>query len=1183
MKTNPSDQPFNERLIFFRDPSFPASGPLPGLKELGAYGVVTSAADLGDVLSDNFGDGGGVLVNLHAPYFPESAWTSILAFLQKGGGLLSVGGAPFKRPVRQESGRWRIGPEQTGYHQQLFIHETLPVEAGRAVRLEASPELPLLRGDEGGFGGGEAAGTGAGAAETGVEAGVDSAAPGTESKAGTGVRLGAGGLVGGTWNLVPHTTRDADLPAQNGSAGTMSTRITPLLRAYDASDRPIAAPVVLWEQLRGPFTGSRWIFVNRPLNAELAAGEGLKALARWAAFCEREAVELSLASRSAVYEPGERARLTLRAQAIRRAGSPADLPAFAGGAAQFAAGAKIERIAKTAGGARGTAASSGGNSADKNAAHAAQEFSAAEPAKIAGAPDAGSAAAPADAANAASAVDAALAGNAAAALSAAHGTWTFRLSVTSPGGSEVFAQSLRMTVTHDWNALNISLPFDVEPGLYTVNGIAESPEGEVRTLTQGFWGRDDELLSAGSPISAGRDYFVQGGRPLPVVGMTYMTSDVARKFLFLPNAAVWDRDMAEMTRAGINWIRTGIWTAYRNIMQVDGHASEEALLAIDAFLLTAAKHNLHVTFTFFSFTPETWEGKNPYLDPQSVEAQKRFVRSIVSRHTKTTHVDWDLINEPSMFDPARIFSSGPRSMRDEYERAAYATWLKRRHGSIHALREHWNMTPAELPSFEGAAIPEVEEINFDVQDMTSAKKGTRWLDYCLFSAEMHSAWAAELNAAIKQLVPDHLVTVGQDEALGSQRPSPLFYEDAVDYTTVHSWWLNDDLVWDGVFAKTPDKPNLIQETGIMYVETPDGRAKRSELELRNILERKYAYAFSTGGAGAIQWIWNTNFYMDNANESHIGALRADGTQKPEADVSYDFGRFMAQIRDLFTGRVPEDVAAVFPYSNDFSNRPFAKEATSRLTRVLTYRLKLPFRAVSEYRLDSLKSNPAKLILLPSPHNMDEDSMKKLLRIAKSTHATLVITGPAGLDAYWHESDRADKLLGIRSLSNVRREEVLELGGRRLPVSFGGRRIAETLKEIPADAEGRADAVLDVPNGKGRLIWSPLPVELGSGDEPIAELYRCAAQRAGVTDDLDWLAGGELAGVYGRKLGFASGSLYVFVSEYAWDTEIEVRDRATGAVYGFTLESDRSVLFAANAEGAVTAVYRPEEVEIRSGQ
>lgn len=147
--------------------------------------------------------------------------------------------------------------------------------------------------------------------------------------------------------------------------------------------------------------------------------------------------------------------------------------------------------------------------------------------------------------------------------------------------------------------------------------------------------------------------------------MTYMTSDVARKFLFLPNADVWDRDMAQMAKAGINWIRTGIWTAYRNMMQVDGHMAEDVLRAIDAFLLTAKRHGLQVTFTFFSFTPETWEGTNPYLDPQSVEAQKRFIRSIVSRHTHTTHVDWDLINEPSMFDPVQIFrlAHAPRGMR----------------------------------------------------------------------------------------------------------------------------------------------------------------------------------------------------------------------------------------------------------------------------------------------------------------------------------------------------------------------------------------------------------------------------------------------------------------------------------------------------------------------------------------
>lgn len=206
-------------------------------------------------------------------------------------------------------------------------------------------------------------------------------------------------------------------------------------------------------------------------------------------------------------------------------------------------------------------------------------------------------------------------------------------------------------------------------------------------------------------MTCGRDYFHKDGQPLPVVGMTYMTSDVARKFVFLPNVAAWDKDMAEMKRAGINWIRTGIWTAYRHIMFVDGHPSEEVLRAIDAFILTAKKHDLQVTFNFFAFTPESWEGENPYLDPRSVKAQKRFISALVSRHKQTTNVDWDLINEPSLFDPARIFE-GPRPSGDRFEKAAFREWLRKRHQKIETLQERWNMTPDELPDFDAADIPE---------------------------------------------------------------------------------------------------------------------------------------------------------------------------------------------------------------------------------------------------------------------------------------------------------------------------------------------------------------------------------------------------------------------------------------------------------------------------------------------
>ncbi len=752
--------------------------------------------------------------------------------------------------------------------------------------------------------------------------------------------------------------------------------------------------------------------------------------------------------------------------------------------------------------------------------------------------------------------------------------WQFDMTLTHES-ELVWTESEKLTVTEELQFSRIPVNMAIQKGQYLIECRATSESGESRMYTQGFWGNDPELLQEGSVMKAGRDYFWKDGRPFPIVGQTYMTSDVARKFIFMPNVAAWDQDMATMKEAGINLIRTGLWTAWRHMMFIDGHASEEVLRAIDAFLLTAKKYDIEVTFNFFAFTPIAFEGGNPYLDPRSVKAQKRFISALVSRHAKTTNVQWDLINEPSMFDPKRYFQ-GPRSAQDRFEHTAFVQWLKERHESITILQERWDMTPEELPDFESVALPEQEEINFDIQDMKQPKQGLRWLDYTLFTMEMHNQWAKELTATIKSINTKQLVTVGQDEALSSQRPTPFFYEEAVDYTTVHSWWLMDQLVWDGIFTKGPYKPNLIQETGIMYVETADSKAKRSEEELRNILERKYAYAFSTGGAGAVQWLWNTNFYMNNTNESNIGALRADGTQKPEADVSYDFGKFIGEIRDLFVDRQLEEVAVVFPYSNDFSNRKFAFDATTKLTRVLAYQMNVPFRAMGEYHLEALEEQPPKLLMVPSAHNFSQEALKKVFQYVEKTGATLLWTGPIGLDEYWEHSGKRTDQLGEYQLSNVVREEVVTIDGVNYPVSFGNRRIGEVNKEIVVDQDDAS--LIEVEIGKGRLLWCPLPVELNERTDVLTALYRKALSHAGVEEELEWIKGGEFPGIYGRKLIFQDGYLYTFVSEYAVNTNIKIKDTATNQVFQFNLEKERSVLFATDKQGNIIASYRDQEIK-----
>jgi hypothetical protein len=256
-----------------------------------------------------------------------------------------------------------------------------------------------------------------------------------------------------------------------------------------------------------------------------------------------------------------------------------------------------------------------------------------------------------------------------------------------------------------------------------------------------------------------------------------------------------------------------------------------------------------------------------------------------------------------------------------------------------------------------------------------------------------------------------------------------------------------------------------------------------------------------------------------------------------------------------------------------------------LTRVLGYELNVPFRGVSEYHLEALEIAPAKLIIVPSAHNMDDKAFAKLLDQVSRTGATLLYTGPIGIDAYWRRTDRLTDALGERKLSNVAREERLLIGDKQYPVSYGNRRIAEVFKEFAVERQrsvtsAAADTVVDVAYGQGRLIWCPLPVELNERIEPIAGLYAHALKASGYQPSFDWLKGGDLPGVYGRQIKYRDGALYVFVSEYAYDTQIEVKDAATGIIYSFVLERERAVLFAADSNGQLSSVYRPDEVEVK---
>jgi hypothetical protein len=734
------------------------------------------------------------------------------------------------------------------------------------------------------------------------------------------------------------------------------------------------------------------------------------------------------------------------------------------------------------------------------------------------------------------------------------------------GDKELFHKKLSLDIGSQIQYMTLPTGLFTEEGFYNVEAAANIG-GEKRSFATGFWGYDQALLESGSRLEAKGDYFTMNGRPFPVRGMTYMASDVHKKFLFLPNPSLWMKEFAFMRKTGVNLVRTGLWTAFRNVMFIDGVAFEETMRAIDAFVLTARYYDIHVVFNFFAFTPEMWEGVDPYLDPACIEAQKRYILSVVSRYKNTSNISWDLINEPAAINPETDFM-GKQQNRGNYELVLWREWLKTKYKEISILQENWNCTNAEFDSFEQVQLPKnsdfavVENKDQPPYCASDRMKSLMVMDYSLFTNYVFSHWASEMAEAIRTVAPHQFVAVGQDHPNTNRKPHPYFHGKQMDYTSVHTWWNLDDIYWDSAFVKIPDKPALVQETGVMYVEDNDEKARRTELDVRDLLERKIVYAFAAGTAGVIPWVLNTNVYMDIDNEVHIGMLRADLTEKPEFQSVRDIYGFIGRNEDLFENAIPKDVCIIFPFANSYSNRAYSNIATRKSARVLVYNLKQHFYGCGDFDL-SLIGLP-KLIIYPSPRVIPEGTWEGLLQKARDG-ATVLVTGPICYDSHWGKVTRAEFAgMDIR-LKSVQREETVLIGAEAFRAVFDSQLIGWVDKEMENDK--KHSELYSFKAGKGNVMWCPLPIEMNRDDEVIEAIYNLALAQASVDQELDYLAKKD-RGIFIKKLKSANGSIYLLVSEDGDDRTVKFTDRSNGVSVCQRLPSGRAIMISVDVAGKI---------------
>ena len=704
----------------------------------------------------------------------------------------------------------------------------------------------------------------------------------------------------------------------------------------------------------------------------------------------------------------------------------------------------------------------------------------------------------------------------------------------------------------------ILLPTSKEKGFHIIQ--AELLEGsKVRaTYRSGFWIRDPEFLRSGPRLSVNQDFFELDGHPLAIVGTTYMSSEVQRLYFDHPNVYVWDRDMSQIQAAGLNMVRTGWWTGWDKFCDENGQPYERTLRTLEAYLMTARKHGLPVQFNFFAFLPEILGGVNPYLDPEARRKQQTLVSTVAGRFHNVPFLAWDLINEPSISQ--HLWQTRPNG--DPIELAAWNQWLSKSYSDRTALAAAWNVTPDSI----AGTISLPEELEFSSRAMYAGHNSLRVYDYFLFAQETFVDWVLAMREKIRTTGSEQLITVGQDEGGVRDRLSPAFYGSAVDFTTNHSWWGNDSLLWDSLTAKQPGETMLIQETGLQRELHLDETPRFTPEHDVSLFERKIALSF-VQGSGAIEWLWNTNSYMTDANESPIGALRADGTEKPEARVMRDFASFAGSLGGHLQNPRQPSVAIVTSQAAQFSVlADLQLEAQQKAVRALAYELRITPYVIAENQIAKLGA--PQLVILPSPQSLNDSTWQAVLAYVKGG-GNLLITGPVSRNEHWQFRDRPHDLgLTAQIEPQSYRGAEIRLPGKTIPLSF------DQQKQFSLEGLRFGDGATwkEIPSGKGKVFWSSYSAELAEGLEPAASVYNYTLAAVKIKPPFE-LQSSIPSGVLISATELQDSILYILESETVEDVPIDLRDAVTGVRLTLKLPAQHAALaLIGKREKAIIAKY-----------
>jgi hypothetical protein len=710
---------------------------------------------------------------------------------------------------------------------------------------------------------------------------------------------------------------------------------------------------------------------------------------------------------------------------------------------------------------------------------------------------------------------------------------------------------------HETSSLTVPFEKPLTAGFYKVRATLHQ-QGKFREFYEnGFWVAERGSLDDGEALGVKGDFLTRGGKPFFPVGTNYFTTEEnGWDFSGPRNALVWENDFAEMAAHGVTFVRTGVWMKNAKFIEpTTGEPNERFLRNLEAFLICAHHHGISVNFTFFAFSPVsgTATQKNPYIDEDAERAQQAYVRAVVSHFASVPWLCWDLINEPSFSNPDQIFK-GNIPNGDPAELSAWHEWLRDRYKILGTLGDAWAQTPEALGSFDNIPLPSVADLTYERH---GNPRQVRAIDYNLFAQEMFSRWVRSMVAVIRQAGSSQLINVGQDEGGVTNRLLNQFYGGAgAGFTTNHTYWQDDALLWDSVVAKLPGMPNITGETGYQPVWAPDGTWRYDEFTGLALTERKWALGFAAGSSGAMQWDW--------AREVDFGMQRSDGSAKVWQPMMRGVGEFAKRAAPYATDFIKPEIAVILPQSLQLSVfNALAIEAQQNAVRALYHYARGEAYAVGEYQIASLGS--PKLIILPSPSALTEDAWRAIIARVEAG-AVLLVTGPFDGDMHFHPTARQDQVnLPYADVPLTLRSNTFKWPGGEAELTFAGNKTTVLSR---AQMQGDQDWV-ERPLGKGKILFAALPLELNQNLQAVGDVYRYAMKMADISPTYTTTL--TNAGILICPTRLPKATLYVLTSE-SNQKPVEFRDVRSGKDFSGQLENGRAALLLIDDQGNLVSTY-----------